>query len=691
MPPPPHPLDPLDRRRAAPFPRCHRRRRPARATATRFALVQLVEPPKDDVLAWAPGDADRPPGVARCCSTPRAATSPRSSSRSTPSGCCTTTVVPTDDHPYGQPGLVVGELMTLDEVVKADARWQEAMRSRGVTDLDAVQGAAAVGGPVRVPRRGRPPRDAGHHAVPGGADRHPVVPARSRASSPYVDLDRAPRSSHFADHGGDPIPPRQPEPRRGRVGAGAHEPAAARHHPARRAQLPRSTGRGRRGRAGRSASASTPARASCCTSSATPTAAGSARSSTVRRCPRWSCPTPTRTRCASGSATSTRASTASVAWPARSRSAATASARSTTSTPCTPTTRALPVELPNVVCLHEEDVGVLWKHQDFFSGTSEVRRSRRLVVSSWAAIGNYDYGFFWYLYQDGTIEFDIKLTGIVFAVATRVAGDHAAPVTPELAAPYHQHLFNVRLDMTVDGVRQHRRGGRRRRRRRRAPPTRTATPSRPARRCSTREGDAARLADAGALADVADRQPRHAATTSASRSRYALIPSSNPVLLARPGSSVAKRAVFATRHLWVTRYDPAERYAAGDYPNQHAGGAGLPAYQAADRSLVDEDVVVWHTFGSTHIPRPEDWPGDARRARRVQPQAGQLLRPQPGARPPALVTRRRVLGRDRRILPLTPFLSFKTGPIGAVPKDRTAAQAPRGWSAGRPRRCRRGR
>src|SRR4029453_4338751 len=53
-----------------------------------------------------------------------------------------------------------------------------------------------------------------------------------------------------------------------------------------------------------------------------------------------------------------------------------------------------PVEQPQVVCVHEEDVGVLWKHQDFFSGTSEVRRSRRLVVSSWAAIGNYDYGFF---------------------------------------------------------------------------------------------------------------------------------------------------------------------------------------------------------------------------------------------------------------------------------------------------------
>src|SRR5215218_5294865 len=89
-----------------------------------------------------------------------------------------------------------------------------------------------------------------------------------------------------------------------------------------------------------------------------------------------------------------------------------------------------PVELPKVVCLHEEDVGVLWKHQDFFSGTSEVRRSRRLVLSSWAAIGNYDYGFFWYLYQDGTIEFDIKLTGIVSTGA----------LSPDETTPYGQLL-----------------------------------------------------------------------------------------------------------------------------------------------------------------------------------------------------------------------------------------------------------
>jgi len=76
----------------------------------------------------------------------------------------------------------------------------------------------------------------------------------------------------------------------------------------------------------------------------------------------------------------------------------------------------------------------------------------------------------------------------------------------------------------------------------------------------------------------------------------------------QPEAHAIRRAGFATRHLWVTAYDPAERFAAGDYPYQHPGGAGLPAYVSADRPLEGTDVVVWYTFGAHHVVRPEDWP-----------------------------------------------------------------------------------
>ena len=89
---------------------------------------------------------------------------------------------------------------------------------------------------------------------------------------------------------------------------------------------------------------------------------------------------------------------------------------------------------------------------------------------------------------------------------------------------------------------------------------------------------------------------------------YVLYPEGQPTLLADPSSSVAARAAFTTKHLWVTKYDPAQRYPAGHLVNQHPGGDGLPAFVAGDRNIENEDIVLWHTFGLTHFPRPEDWP-----------------------------------------------------------------------------------
>ena len=116
--------------------------------------------------------------------------------------------------------------------------------------------------------------------------------------------------------------------------------------------------------------------------------------------------------------------------------------------------RGKPHTRPNAICMHEEDYGILWKHVDMVSGRTEVRRSRRLVVSSIATVGNYEYGFYWYFYLDGTLQLEVKLTGIMstMAVADGDAGDaRQAWWRPAWPRPYHQHLFNVRLDIEVDG------------------------------------------------------------------------------------------------------------------------------------------------------------------------------------------------------------------------------------------------
>jgi len=75
-----------------------------------------------------------------------------------------------------------------------------------------------------------------------------------------------------------------------------------------------------------------------------------------------------------------------------------------------------------------------------------------------------------------------------------------------------------------------------------------------------------------------------------------------------PESVIGRRAAFMYHHLWATPNRRNERYPAGEFPYQHAGGAGLPEWTAQDRPLEDTDVVLWHVFGTNHIPRSEDWP-----------------------------------------------------------------------------------
>lgn len=83
-----------------------------------------------------------------------------------------------------------------------------------------------------------------------------------------------------------------------------------------------------------------------------------------------------------------------------------------------------------------------------------MRRSRRLVISSVATVENYEYGYFWYFYQDGNIQFEVKLTGILSLGAAK-EGDspkYGTMIAPHLYAPNHQHFFNVRMDFALDGI-----------------------------------------------------------------------------------------------------------------------------------------------------------------------------------------------------------------------------------------------
>ena len=270
--------------------------------------------------------------------------------------------------------------------------------------------------------------------------------------------------------------------------------------------------------------------------------------------------------------------------------------------------RGEPVQIPNAVCLHEEDFGILWKHTDWRTGQAEVRRSRRLVISFIATVGNYEYGFFWHLYQDGNIEFQVKLTGIVnnMALAPGEVPKYGSLIAPQLGGHIHQHFFSVRLDMSVDGpynsvyeVNT------------KAEPMGPDNPQGNAffaeKTLLATESEAQRIVDplSGRYWLIANPSVENYLGQPVG---YKLVPGENILPFAHPEASVSKRAGFARKHLWVTPYNPEEMSPSGPYPNQHPGGDGLPKWTQANRNIENTDIVVWYNFGSHHIPRPEDWP-----------------------------------------------------------------------------------
>src|SRR3546814_2144521 len=111
-----------------------------------------------------------------------------------------------------------------------------------------------------------------------------------------------------------------------------------------------------------------------------------------------------------------------------------------------------PVTVKNGICIHEEDFGVVWKHFDPFTRVSDVRRQRRLVVSTFLTAGNYDYGFFWYFYLDGKIELEVKANGLVVTSGYRAGEPHPSPlIAPDLRSEEHtselQSLMRISYDV----------------------------------------------------------------------------------------------------------------------------------------------------------------------------------------------------------------------------------------------------
>jgi primary-amine oxidase len=269
--------------------------------------------------------------------------------------------------------------------------------------------------------------------------------------------------------------------------------------------------------------------------------------------------------------------------------------------------RGEPRTIPNAICIHEEDSGVLWKHVDERAG-AEVRRARRLVVSFHVTVANYEYLVYWRFYQDGNIECEVRATGILVTSHTGASGtpDSGTLVDQGTYAPFHQHFIVARLDLDVDGPGN----------------TVYAVDSVPARVGGNDPYGLGLALSSTPLRTETEGQQDYDWNTQRGwkivndNSRnglgtpvaYKLVPSGMfPPLLDR-SSPAFRRAEVIGHTLWVTPYHPDERWPCGDFPTQSERDAGLPVWTAQDRSIENTDIVLWYVFGLHHIPRPEDWP-----------------------------------------------------------------------------------
>ncbi|HEX4948691.1 MAG TPA: nickel transporter, partial [Blastocatellia bacterium] len=269
---------------------------------------------------------------------------------------------------------------------------------------------------------------------------------------------------------------------------------------------------------------------------------------------------------------------------------------------------------PRAVALYERDGGVLWKHVDYLSNKNESRRARQLVLSYFANVGNYEYGFNWVFHQDGTLELEVLLTGImsVKGVVSKSDGEHQHGnnyghlVAPGIEAVHHQHFFNFRLDFDVDGS-----GNNVVEQNTMALPAGKNNPYNNA--FVMNETVFKREAEAQRQLNLASARRWKVINPTVKNSLgqptgYLLVTGENSVSYSGLHSSVRKRAGFMNHHLWVTPHAPEEINAAGFYINQSHGGDGLPQWTKGNRAIENQDVVLWYSMGITHIPRPEDWP-----------------------------------------------------------------------------------
>ena len=267
---------------------------------------------------------------------------------------------------------------------------------------------------------------------------------------------------------------------------------------------------------------------------------------------------------------------------------------------------------PNVICIHEQDAGILWKHTNYRSGRAAVVRNRELVIQSIITVANYEYIFAFIFNQAGEVTYEVRATGIVSTqpVDEGVSVPWGTVVHPGVLASHHQHIFSLRIDPAVDGHAN----------------TLINSEVHPMPRNDFNPHGVGYAAHESIVARSAGLDTDYDTNRTFKITNPNIL---NPIngkpvaykiqsppfqkMVAHPTSFHHKRAEFADHNIYVTKYRDGELYAGGKYTNQSRGGQGVRAWANRKDDITGkdgkgEDIVVWVQFGLQHIVRAEDWP-----------------------------------------------------------------------------------
>lgn len=284
-----------------------------------------------------------------------------------------------------------------------------------------------------------------------------------------------------------------------------------------------------------------------------------------------------------------------------------------------------PYTLSKVIGVFERYADSDWTHAES-DDEAGARPRTELVVRYITVIGNYDYTFDYIFQENGNLKINVGASGVEAAKSAFTStvnssvDNYVDPnndeirngtlVTPNIVAVYHQHIYNFRLDMDVDGE------------------VNTALELKPEtvpaendkyRKSEMilkpttyyKELEAAQKFDPDKIVLLANSKSKNSAGYVSGYQIVANAVGTHPSAedpMFTEDDELMKRAGYMKKHIWVTPYNKNELYPEGKYVTFNVKDTGLGAWTQENRDIYEKDDVVWVTTGTTHIPRSEEWP-----------------------------------------------------------------------------------